>query len=164
MRGIRREKSDGVTAILGRDGWAVGVELADGERIAASGIVVDGNLRMSDEGVFAIGDCARYPNRFAGTEMRVESVQNATDHARHVAAVLTGAAESDYRSVLWFWSTQGDRRLQIAGIAMPDDEARPIEQGDDGKLVVERWRAGRLVAVETINAPGPHMPARRALA
>lgn len=96
--------------------------------------------------------------------MRVESVQNATDQARYVAGLLTGGPESGYRAVPWFWSTQGERRLQIAGIAMPGDAARVVERGDGGKLVVERVRDGRVSAVETINAPGAHMRARRALA
>lgn len=47
---------------------------------------------------------------------------------------------------------------------MPDDEARLVERGEGGKLVVERLRGGELVAVETINAPAAHMRARRVLA
>ena len=47
----------------------------------AGGIVVDEQLRTNDAHIFAIGDCAIYPNVFSGTQMRVESVQNATDQA-----------------------------------------------------------------------------------
>lgn len=177
-----------IVALVGDGGRVAAVELADGSRIPATrvvlsvgavardelaaaagletagGIVVDAELRTGDDRVFAIGDCARYPSPFSGTSMRVESVQNATDHARHVAAVLTGGAGGEYRAVPWFWSTQGRRRLQIAGIAMPSDEARLVERAENGTLVVERLRGGALVAVETINAPAAHMRARRALA
>ncbi|MCU4298790.1 FAD-dependent oxidoreductase [Brevibacterium permense] len=128
------------------------------------GILVDKNLRTSDPRIFAIGDCAKYPNRYAGIDMRVESVQNAADHGRFLATVLTGACKDGYCSVPWFWSTQGDMKLQIAGISMASDESRIVEQTDTGRLVVERYREGRLVAVETVNAPGPHMKARHALA
>src|SRR5699024_11210540 len=131
----------------------------------AGGIIVDQQLRTSDPAVFAIGDCAVFPSVYAAAQMRVESVQNATDHGRHVATVITGSARHHYQAVPWFWSTQGQRRLQIAGLAGPDDEARIIEQDESkGKLVVERLRDDQVVAVETINAPGPHMKARRALA
>lgn len=165
-----------------------GVQLADGsvvpaERVVVSigaeprdelaraagletggGIVVDASLRTSDDRIFAIGDCAQFPSAHAGAQMRVESVQNATDHARFVAAQLMGEAAGSYRDVPWFWSTQGERRLQIAGIAQPGDAARVVLTEEGGKLVVERIRDGEVVAVETINAPGPHMRARRALA
>ncbi|MBP1326514.1 3-phenylpropionate/trans-cinnamate dioxygenase ferredoxin reductase subunit [Leucobacter exalbidus] len=140
-------------------------ELAQSTGIEVSGgIVVNSSLRTSDERIFAIGDCARFPSVHAGAKMRVESVQNATDQARFVAAQLTGTASDRYDDVPWFWSTQGERRLQIAGIAHPSDEARVTLAEEGGKLVVERIRDGEVVAVETINAPGPHMRARRALA
>ncbi|MFJ3956821.1 NAD(P)/FAD-dependent oxidoreductase [Arthrobacter sp. NPDC090010] len=177
-----------ITSILGEDRCVAGVELAGGEIIPAArvvvsigaeacdelakqaglatdgGILVDNLLRTQDHRIFAIGDCAKYPNPFADAEMRVESVQNATDQARFIAAVLTGQSSDSYCAVPWFWSTQGERRLQIAGIAKPDDGARVVSQGDNGQLVVERVRNGTVVAVETINAPGPHMKARRSLA
>lgn len=131
----------------------------------AGGIVVDEQLRTSDPAIFAIGDCAVFPSAFSGTQMRVESVQNATDQARHVAGTITGNTELRYQAVPWFWSVQGQRRLQIAGLAAPDDEANVVAHDEaKGKMVVERLRDGRVVAVETINAPGPHMKARKTLA
>ncbi|HEY4536672.1 MAG TPA: FAD-dependent oxidoreductase [Enteractinococcus sp.] len=178
-----------IERILGDSGRVTGVELGDSTQLAATrivvsigavardelaaqaglatdrGIVVDQHLRTSDPDVFAIGDCAVFPSIFAGSQMRIESVQNATDQARHVAEMITGSAESGYQAVPWFWSVQGERRLQIAGLASPEDEAQIVEQDPaKGKLVVERLRNGEVVAVETINAPGPHMKARRALA
>ena len=65
------------------------VELAAeaGLRVA-SGIIVNDHLLTADENISAIGDCALYASqRFAGS-LRLESVQNATDHARCVAARL----------------------------------------------------------------------------
>lgn len=177
-----------VAELSGSNGRVTGVTLADGEVIPADrvvvsvgtvandsiaracrlpadgGIIVDSRLRTIDPHIFAIGDCARHPNAFAQAEMRVESVQNATDQARHVAGQIVHGHENDYMTVPWFWSAQGTQRLQIAGIARPDDGTRIAERGERGKLVVERLRDGRVSAVETINAPGAHMKARRALA
>ena len=65
------------------------VELASGAGLAvADGIAVDGHLRSSDPRVFAIGDCANFP--LAGRRVRLESVQAAADHARHVARTIAG--------------------------------------------------------------------------
>src|SRR5699024_12125582 len=99
--------------ILCEKNKVVAVELEDGERIATArvvvsvgatardelatqagletdaGIIVDEQLRTSDDSIFAIGDCAVYPSVYAGSTMRVESVQNATDQDRLVAYVIT---------------------------------------------------------------------------
>jgi len=177
-----------VEELIGIDGRVNAAVLSNGERISVDsvvvsvggvardelarsaglaidgGIVVNDRLVTSDSSVFAIGDCAKYPNVYAGTEMRVESVQNATDQARYVAKTLTGGNASGYMSVPWFWSSQGTWKLQIAGIAMPADEARVAEKTEGGRLVVERLRDGRVIAVETIDAPASHMKARKHLA
>ena len=54
----------------------------------ANGIVVDGHLRTADPRIFAIGDCASFP--LDGRATRLESVQAAADHARHVARSIAG--------------------------------------------------------------------------
>ncbi|MBE3639261.1 NAD(P)/FAD-dependent oxidoreductase [Mangrovicoccus algicola] len=162
------------------------VVLADGTRIAAdavlvaAGVVPDTNLaaaaglatgngiltddlhRSSDPAIFAIGDVAMAPNRWAADPVRLESVANATEQARRVAAHLAGKPVPD-PAVPWFWSHQGAGRLQMAGLARPQDASRVIE--DTGEvLVVERHRGGRLVALETVNALRLHMAARKAIA
>jgi 3-phenylpropionate/trans-cinnamate dioxygenase ferredoxin reductase component len=98
--------------------------------------------------------------------VRIESVQAAVDQARHIAARLrsgTGAAGAPYDKLPWFWSEQGACRLQIAGLARPNDEARIDGDPDSGRFSVQRWRDGRLVAVEPLNDPSAHMRARKAL-
>src|SRR6201999_1103766 len=67
------------------------VELAkDAGLPTASGIIVNEHLLTSDPNISAIGDCALFDSpRFGGT-LRLESVQNATDQAKCVAARLTG--------------------------------------------------------------------------
>src|SRR3954464_14770441 len=52
----------------------------------ASGIIVDEYLSTSDPHISAIGDCALFASQRFGGTLRLESVQNATDHARCVAA------------------------------------------------------------------------------
>ena len=83
------------------------VELAaDAGLPVAAGIIVDEHLLTADPDISAIGDCALYASPRFGGSLRLESVQNATDHARCVAARLTGDAKV-YDGLPWFWSDQG---------------------------------------------------------
>src|SRR6202040_2418184 len=93
----------------------------------ASGIIVDEQLLTSDPNISAIGDCALFASPRFGGSLRLESVQNATDHARRVAARLTGG-DHGHAGHPWFWSDQGDDKLQIAGLTTGYD--RVVVRGD----------------------------------
>src|ERR1700751_4757669 len=88
-----------------------------------NGIRVDAHLVTSDPAISAIGDCAQFPSREAGGTVRLESVQNATDQARTVAARLAGKPAHLYAAVPWFWTDQGDLKLQMVGLVQGLDEA-----------------------------------------
>lgn len=127
-------------------------------------IVVDEFLQTADPAISAIGDCAAFPHPLAdGATIRIESVQNATDQARCVAARLTGKAQP-YQAVPWFWSDQGPLKLQIAGLSSPHDLA--VMRGDPvtGAFSMFCFRNNRLFGVESVNKPADHMIARRLLA
>jgi 3-phenylpropionate/trans-cinnamate dioxygenase ferredoxin reductase component len=177
----------GVTRILGANGRARGIETTDGRHIPAdlvlicigvipnaelardaglavdNGIVVDDYLATADPSVFAIGDCANFPTPFAAARVRLESVQNAVDQARCVAAAIAGKPAL-YDKVPWFWSDQGDLKLQIAGISQGHDAA--VLRGDPagGHFSVFCYRGSRLIGVESVNQPADHVAARRLLA
>jgi 3-phenylpropionate/trans-cinnamate dioxygenase ferredoxin reductase subunit len=127
------------------------------------GIVVDEHLRTSDPAIFAVGDCARFPIDLGGPLHRLESVQNATGQGRHVAALILGEPPQPYIELPWFWSNQGPIRLQIAGLALPEDDTVVVGDPADGRFSAFRFRARRLVAVESINRPAEHMASRRVL-
>ena len=148
----------------------VGVGVVPNDSLAAAakletgnGILVDEALRTSDPAILAVGDCANFPSSHAGGRIRLESVQNATDHGRHAARTILGAP-AVYSDLPWFWSTQGSLRLQIAGLSAPGDET--VVQGDpaSGRFSVLCFRGGRLAAVESVNSPAEHQSARRLLA
>jgi 3-phenylpropionate/trans-cinnamate dioxygenase ferredoxin reductase subunit len=130
--------------------------------------VVDEHLRTADPAVSAIGDCANYPSRFAdGAMVRLESVQNAVDQARCVAARLAGRPAAPYAAVPWFWSDQGALKLQIAGLTMGHDHAVPRGDpapGGGGGFSVFCYRGGRLLGVESVNRPVDHLLGRKLLA
>ena len=88
----------------------------------------DAHLQTSDPAISAIGDCVDFPNAALGFRTRLESVQNAVDQARCVAARLVGRA-APYDALAWFWSDQGDLKLLIAGLSHGVDQfnaERPI--------------------------------------
>ena len=188
--GVRFLFGAGVTAILGRDGRAAGVALADGTELPADlvlvgigvlpnrelaaeaglpaddGVRVDAFLSTPDPAISAIGDCARFPSPFArgltadGT-VRIESVQNAIDQGRCLAARLVGKPAA-YGALPWFWSDQGPHKLQIAGLSGIGDAS--VVRGSGDAFSVFRFRDGRLSAVESVDRAGDHMIARRLLA
>ena len=144
---------------------AVGVTAEDGLARAsglecANGVVVDAFLRTSDPSISAIGDCADFPNAALGFSTRLESVQNAVDQGRCVAAGLVGRAKS-YDAPAWFWSDQGDLKLQIAGLSHGVDTW--VVRGDPVARAFSTFgfRAGRLAVVESVNRAADHAAARR---
>lgn len=141
------------------------VELAEQAGLAVdNGIVVDASLLTADPLVSAVGDVASFPVNGGERRVRIESVQNATDQARTVAARLTGKTTSRYDMVPWFWSDQGSWKLQIAGLRDPEDESVLIGDAVAGNFSVLSISHGMLRAVESVNRPGDHMLARKLLA
>ncbi len=127
----------------------------------ANGVVVDEQLGTADPAISAIGDCAAYPSRHAGgATVRLESVQNAVDHARSLAAHLTGRSRP-YDAVPWFWSDQGPLKLQIAGLTAGSDTHVTLGEGESCAVLC--FKGGRLAGVESVNRPAEHMAARRLL-
>ena len=130
------------------------------------GIVVDEKGCTSVPHIFAAGDCTRHPNRFAGGNVRLESVQNANDQARVVAANMVGKA-SIYDAAPWFWSDQYDIKLQMAGLNSNYDST--VTRGDptnaeNGGFCVFYLRAGELVAVDSVARPKEFMAGKQLIA
>jgi 3-phenylpropionate/trans-cinnamate dioxygenase ferredoxin reductase subunit len=139
------------------------VELAAGAGLpTASGIIVNDHLLTADPDISAIGDCALFESPRFGGSLRLESVQNATYHARCVAARLTGD-DKVYDGQPWFWSDQGDDKLQIAGLTTGYDQV--VLRGDPAQKAFSAfcYRAGKLVGIESVNRAGDHMFGRRFL-
>ena len=128
----------------------------------ASGIIVNDHLLTSDPDISAIGDCALFDSRRFGGSLRLESVQNATDHARCVAARLTGDAKP-YDGQPWFWSDQGDDKLQMVGLTTGYDSVVLRGNPADKAFSAFCYRDGQLVGIESVNRAGDHMFGRRLL-
>ncbi|MEK9278851.1 MULTISPECIES: FAD-dependent oxidoreductase [unclassified Bradyrhizobium] len=184
--GIRIHLGVQATSIEAEGGKVTGVSLSDGRHLpadlivvgvgvlpnielaaeaglpVASGIIVDEHLLTSDPSISAVGDCALFASPRFGGSLRLESVQNATDHARCVAARLTGDSKP-YDGHPWFWSDQGDDKLQIAGLTTGYD--RVVLRGNPAGKAFSAfcYKGDTLLGIESINRAGDHMFGRRLL-
>ncbi|HHU68318.1 FAD-dependent oxidoreductase [Corynebacterium sp.] len=132
-----------------------------------NGIVVDRHAVASDGTTIVVGDVANLPNPLPGADpterIRLESVNNAIEHAKVAAYSVVGKRE-DYAGIPWFWSNQGDLKLQIAGLSLGYDTTVVRRDEEQGKFSVLYYRDGRIIAADCINHPLDFMAVRNALA
>jgi 3-phenylpropionate/trans-cinnamate dioxygenase ferredoxin reductase subunit len=145
--------------------WLAGSGLA-----MDNGIAVDGGLRASVPGVFAVGDCAAFQSARYGRRLRFEHWDVALRAPEVVAAnVLGGSAE--YDPVPYFWSEQFGRMVQYVGYHGNAEqlvwrgEPGGAAGGDPGQ---DRWAVawlagGRLVALLTVGLPRDLLQGRRVI-
>ncbi len=146
---------------------AIGVRPAvawlDGSGIELeNGIAVDGQLRASVPGVFAVGDCAAFWSGRYGRRLRFEHWDVALHAPAVVAANIVGGSEA-YDPVPYFWSEQFGRMVQYVGFHGSADEL--VWRGDPAaeKWAVA-WLAGeRLVALLTVGRPRDLLQGRRVI-
>ncbi|UVK39005.1 NAD(P)/FAD-dependent oxidoreductase [Mesorhizobium sp. AR10] len=139
------------------------VELAQAAGIAiANGIRVDQQMRSSLPEILAIGDAASYRHWFTGGDVRLESVQNATDQARLAARTIVGHADA-FAAVPWFWSDIGDMKLQMVGLTSGGDSHVVLGDLAENKFSIYHYAANRLLGIESVNRPGDHMLGRKML-
>ncbi len=164
-----------VARIVG-NGHTEGVETEDGRRLEAEivlvgagakpetklvagvtpddngGIPVGGDLRLGD-GVWIAGDIAAFPETSSGLTARIEHWRLAEQHGTHVAHAMLGRTGS-FSGTPFFWSNQGDKRLDYGGYA-PDFE-RIVMQGDADALdfIAFYVRDGKATAACSIGRNG----------
>jgi NADPH-dependent 2,4-dienoyl-CoA reductase/sulfur reductase-like enzyme len=169
-RGVRLRLGTGVAGLTGQDGRVAGVRLTTGEELPAdvavvavggvpatewlagsglelaNGVVCDSRCRAAD-GIYAVGDVARWHDEHSGTPVRLENRTNATEQAAAVAAGILGADEP-YRPVPYFWTDQFDVKIQVHGPGPAHAEATIVD-GDvaAGRFVVRYRRNDRTVGI-----------------
>ncbi|AGN18259.1 hypothetical protein J433_13032 [Corynebacterium glutamicum MT] len=189
-RGVNIVLDARMKQFVGKDGKLSGVELEDGTVIPAqlvivgigvipntelatdlgldinNGIVVDKHAVASDGTTIAIGDVANIPNPIPGSpadeRIRLESVNNAIEHAKIAAYSLVGQPEA-YAGIPWFWSNQGDLKLQIAGLTVGYDSTVIRQDPEKKKFSVLYYRGDNIIAADCVNAPLDFMAVRSAL-
>lgn len=116
-----------------------------------NGILVDERNRTCDPAIYAMGDCCNQFRPLFQTRLRLESVQNATDQAKAVAAAICQSPIPP-ETVPWFWSDQYDVKLQIAGISTGYDQCVVRGVPEPGSTF-SAWyfKQGQLMAVDAVN-------------
>jgi len=134
-------------------GIKVNIELAQKAKLKINnGILVDQQCRTSDEYILAIGDCTQHFNPHYKKHIRLESVQNANEQAKVVAANICGR-ELIYDSIPWFWSDQYDVKLQMVGLSDGYDESIMRIEPDGKKRSNWYFKKEELLAVDAVNNP-----------
>jgi len=123
--------------------WLSGSGLA-----GRDGVSCDEYCAVAD-GVYAVGDVARWYNPLFGAEMRVEHRTNAAEQALAVARNLVAPqARRPFAPVPYFWSDQYGTRIQAYGCLRDHDEAVVIEADPNGRTFLVAYRKDdRLVGV-----------------
>jgi 3-phenylpropionate/trans-cinnamate dioxygenase ferredoxin reductase subunit len=166
------ELADG--RVLPSDIVLVGIGVVPNTELAESlGLACDDGIRVdeyavtSDGVTVAVGDCANLPNPVPGApdgdRVRFESVNNAIEHAKVAAYAITGRRE-EYVGIPWFWSNQGDLKLQIAGLSRGADRTLVRRDDEKGRFSVLYYRGDRILAADCVNNPLDFMAVKAALA
>ncbi len=163
-RGTASSRPFARAAGRGRDVALVGIGIVPNGEIARaaglaydSGISVDVHARTSDPDIYSPVIAPAHLGR-DGQMVRLESVQNAIDQAKHAALAMMGKPVP-YREVPWFWSDQYDLKLQIAGLPWPGDRIVCGATRNRGNSRFSHLREGRVAAVEAVNAAPEYMSA-----
>jgi NADPH-dependent 2,4-dienoyl-CoA reductase/sulfur reductase-like enzyme len=135
------------------------------EWLSGSGIGLDGGVvcdecgRTSVEGVFAVGDVARWYNPSKGIHIREEHWTSARVQARIVAQQIAGTKPDPWsNSVPYFWSDMYGKRIQVLGRPNAADNVRIVyENFERGAFVAEYWRGDQLAGVAGCNAAAKTM-------
>ncbi|WP_433517946.1 NAD(P)/FAD-dependent oxidoreductase [Nonomuraea sp. CA-143628] len=175
-RGVRLRLGAGVDRLTGQDGKVTGVRLVTGEVVPADVVVVaigsdpatgwlaDSGLRVDNglvcdsrcraaEGIYAVGDVARWQHDRFGTLLRLENRTNATEQAGAVAAGILGD-DQPYCPVPYFWTDQFDTKIQVHGVLPADAEVTVVEGERSARRFVALYRSeGRVTGVLGWNMP-----------
>lgn len=127
-----------------------------------NGIWTDAFSRTSDPHIWAAGDCTSFPYR--GGRIRLESVGNAIDQAKAVAANIVASLKGEemkpYIAKPWFWSDQYDVKFQIAGLNSGYDRVI-IRDGGEGAASHWYYQGEELLAVDAMNDGRAYMVGKR---
>ena len=112
------------------------------------GVVVDNRLRAT-EGVYAVGDIARYPEPISGKPARVEHWVHAQRQGQHVARVIMGE-DAPFADPPFFWSAHFDKTVSYDGHAEGFDPPKVDGSIEDYDALVRYEKDGKLLAVSTL--------------
>lgn len=163
-QGVKLRLGTGVSGLAGESGRVTGVVLETGEQLPAdvvvvaiggvpatewladsgltceNGIVCDEKCQAAD-GIYAVGDVARWRHRGLDALLRLENRTNATEQALAVALNILGA-DQPYTPVPYFWTDQYDAKVMVHGQIPADAEVEVVEGDGAARRFVALFRKG----------------------
>ncbi|WP_143202339.1 NAD(P)/FAD-dependent oxidoreductase [Amycolatopsis sp. CB00013] len=175
-RGVTLRLGAAVTGLDSRDGHVTGVRLETGDVLPAdvvvvafgaapatdwlegsglalaNGVVCDSRCHAA-EGIYAVGDVARWHHEALDVTLRLENRTNATEQAAHVATVILGE-DRPYLPIPYFWTDQFDTKIHVHGTLFADAEVSLVEGSPaERRFVAEYRRNGVVTGVLGWNMP-----------
>ncbi|WP_433187086.1 NAD(P)/FAD-dependent oxidoreductase [Actinoallomurus sp. CA-150999] len=174
--GVDLRLGAGVGGLTARHGRVTGVRLDTGDVLPADVVVVaigatpatdwlaGSGLRLDDglvcdarcraaDGIYAVGDVARWHHPGLGALLRLENRTNATEQAMAVAGAILGD-DRPYAPVPYMWTDQFDTKIQVHGLPSPDAEVTIVDGAvADRRFVARYHRDGRVLGVLGWNMP-----------
>ena len=137
------------------------IELAKEAGIQCEGgILVDEHGRTNLQNIYAAGDCAKRLILPYGRMGRLESVHNAIEQGKQIAAAIIGKPAPKL-DCPWFWSDQYNIKLQIAGLSIDYDNFVVRGDAKSEKFAVFYFKNDILIAADAINSAPEFMTAKR---
>lgn len=174
VSGVRLEEANmSGTEFIPADVVVVGIGVVPATELAESmglaienGVIVDQQMLASDGTTIVIGDCANMPMPGGARgdihRVRLESVPNTAEQARIAAQTLVGETTS-YSAIPWFWSDQGELKLQIAGLSHGYDRTVLRGNVEAEKFSLLYYREESIIAADCINSPRDFIAVKNAL-
>lgn len=176
QQGVRLRSGTTVDGLTSDQGRVSGVRLPSGETLPADVVVlaigcipatewlVDSGLRLEDgvvcdahcraaDGIYAVGDVARWHHDTWGRSLRLENRTNAIEQTLAVAANILGE-NRPYTPVPYFWTDQFNAKIQVYGAPSADADVTVVEGSErEHRFVALYSRAGRATGVLGWNMP-----------
>lgn len=112
------------------------------------GVAVGADLALA-EGVWLCGDIAAFPERGSGATARIEHWRLAEQHGIHAARAILGEGGA-FAAAPFFWSNQGDKRLDYGGYSPGFDRVILRGSAEDLDFIAYYVSDGRAVAACSI--------------
>lgn len=120
--------------------------------VCNKGIITDDFCRASVPDIYAAGDCSEHRSSFYDVQMHLQSVPNAIEQGRTVAAAICGKAKP-FKHVPWFWSDQYGVKLQSAGVMTGYDQIIVRGKPEEHSFATFYLKNQRLIAMDAVNRP-----------